>query len=114
MMHDSTLKLLKEILDKYGRPLFQPGITVGAPDTLNGYPYSINNDLPAVALNSKSLLFGQFSKYTVRRVREVAIVKLSERYADYGQVAFIGFARYDGQLMDAGTHPVKYLVQAAS
>lgn len=114
MMHDATLKLLKEILDKYGRPLFQPGITVGAPDTLNGYPYSINNDLPVVALNSKSLLFGQFSKYTVRRVRELAIVKLSERYADYGQVAFIGFARYDGQLMDAGTHPVKYLVQAAS
>lgn len=114
MMHDGTLKLLKEVVDKYGRPLFQPGITVAAPDTLNGYPYSINNDLPVVALNSKSLLFGQFSKYNVRRVRELAIVKLSERYADYGQVAFIGFARYDGQLMDAGTHPVKYLVQAAA
>jgi HK97 family phage major capsid protein len=114
MMHDSVLKLVKEVLDKYGRPLFQPGMTVGAPDTINGYPYSINNDLPVMALNAKTVLFGQFSKYTVRRVRELAIVKLSERYADYGQVAFIGFARYDGQLMDAGTHPVKYLVQAAS
>jgi HK97 family phage major capsid protein len=114
MMHDSTLKAVKEVLDKFGRPLFQPGITVGAPDTINGYPFSINNDLPVIALNAKTILFGQFKKYFVRRVMELAIVKLSERYADYGQVAFIGFARRDGQLMDAGTHPIKYLVQAAS
>ena len=114
MMHDLTQKAVREILDKYGRPLWQPGISVGAPDTLNGYPVSINNDLPQIAVNAQTLLFGQMKKYIVRRVKELAIVRLSERFADYGQVAFIGFARYDGQLMDAGTHPVKYLVQAAS
>ena len=41
-------------------------------------------------------------------------MRLNERYADYGQVAFIGFARYDGNLVDAGTHPVNYLQQAAA
>lgn len=113
-MHDSTVKKVKEVLDKYGRPLWQPSIAVGQPDMVNGYGVSVNNDLPVIAVNAKTVLFGQLKKYTIRRVRELAIVKLSERYADYGQVAFIGFARYDGQLMDAGTHPVKYIVQAAS
>lgn len=112
MFHDSTFKKLKEVLDKYGRPLWQPGISTAAPDTINGRPFSINNDLPIVATGNKSVLFGDFTKYNVRRVRELSIVRLSERFADYGQVALLGFARYDGQLMDAGTHPVKYLQQA--
>ena len=40
------------------------------------------------------------------------MIRLEERFADYGQVAFIGFARYDGNLLDAGTNPVKYITQA--
>lgn len=112
MFHDSTLKSIKELLDKQGRPLWQAGIAFKAPDTVNGYPYSINNDMPVIATGAKTVLFGDLSKYNVRRVRELSIVQLNERFADYGQVALLGFARYDGQLMDAGTHPVKYLVQA--
>lgn len=111
MMHDLTLKYVKEILDKYGRPLWKPGLDAGDPDTINGYPYHVNNDMATLAASAKTVLFGQLSKYTVRRVKELAILRLNERFADYGQVAFIGFARYDGNLLDAGTHPVKYLVQ---
>jgi HK97 family phage major capsid protein len=114
MGHDQTIKTLKKLKDKYGRPLWLPGIAVKAPDTLNGYEYELNNDMATIAVNAKTLLFGQLSKYIVRQVKELAIVRLNERYADYGQVAFIGFARYDGRLIDAGTHPVTYLQQAAS
>ena len=49
------------------------------------------------------------SLYQIRRVKELSVLRLEERFADYGQVAFLGFARYDGALLDAGTHPVKYL-----
>jgi len=111
MMHDSTLKAIKELLDKYGRPLWQPGLTSGAPDTILGYPYYINNDLPTIQASAKTVLFGNLKKYLVRRVMDLRVLRLTERYADYGQVAFLGFARYDGNLLDAGTHPVKYLVQ---
>jgi len=114
MGNDSTIKTLKKLKDKYGRPIWLPGIAVQAPDTILGYPYFTNNDMAAIAVNAKTLLFGQLKKYMIRQVKELAVVRLSERYADYGQVAFIGFARYDGNLLDAGTHPVKYLVQAAS
>jgi HK97 family phage major capsid protein len=111
MMHDTTLKAVKEILDKYGRPLWKPGISSGDPDMINGYTFFINNDMAAIAASAKSVLFGQLKKYKIRRVKELAILKLSERFAEYAQVAFIGFARYDGNLLDAGTKPVKYLVQ---
>lgn len=111
MANDSTIKALKKLKDKYGRPLWLPGLAVAAPDTINGYEYFTNNDMAAIATTNKTILFGQLKKYVIRGVKELAILRLSERYAEYGQVAFIGFARYDGQLLDAGTHPVKYLVQ---
>lgn len=114
MMHDFTLRSIKEVLDKFGRPLWKAGLNAADPDTINGYSYSINNDMAQIALNAKTIAFGQLNKYKVRRVKELAILKLVERFADFGQVAFIGFARYDGNLLDAGTHPVKFLVQAAA
>ena len=112
MMHDQTLRFLKTLLDKYGRPLWKPGVSVGAPDTINGYPYWINNDMAQIATGNKTMLFGDLKKYLVRRVKELGVLTLNERFADYGQVAYIGFARYDGNLLDAGTHPVNYLQQA--
>ena len=114
MAHDSTIKSLKKLKDKYGRPLWLPGLAVQAPDTINGYEYFTNNDMATIAVNAKTVLFGQLKKYVIREVKELAMLRLNERFADFGQVAFIGFARYDGNLLDAGTHPVKYLVQAAS
>ena len=116
MAHDTTIGALKKIKDKYGRPLWLPGVALNAPDTLNGYSYAANNDMDQipVAPNSpittkKVMLFGQVSKYLIRRVKELSVLRLDERFAEYGQVAFLGFARYDGNLLDAGTAPVKYL-----
>lgn len=112
-MHDSTLKRLKQLKDKYGRPIYESPKD-GQPALLNGYPFRVNNDLPVIADNAKTVYFGRFDKYYVRRVKEMAVLRLVERFADYGQIAFIGFARYDGNLIDAGTHPVQVLQQASS
>jgi len=118
MFHDQTLRVVKILLDKYGRPLWKPGLATGDPDSINSYPYYINNDMtpvPAVAgSGNNTVLFGQLDKYVIRRVKELGIITLRERFADYGQVAYIGFSRADGQLLDAGTHPVCYLQQASS
>jgi HK97 family phage major capsid protein len=122
MFHDQTLRYLKTLKDNYGRPLWMPGFSGLAdhqPDTLNGYPYSINNDMAQLGpsgsppVGSISVAFGPLDKYVIRRVKEMSVLRLVERFADYGQVAFLAFARYDGQLLDAGTHPVQYLQNAA-
>ena len=49
--------------------------------------------------------------WAVRNGTEIAPGEPAAERADYGQVAYIGFSRYDGNLLDAGTHPVKYLQQ---
>ena len=111
MLHDSTLKSIKQLLDKYGRPIWQAGLSAGAPDTILGYRFYINNDMATITASAKTVLFGQLKKYKIRRVMDMRVLRLVERYADFGQIALLGFARYDGQLLDAGTHPVKVLVQ---
>jgi HK97 family phage major capsid protein len=117
MFADSTLKAIKLLVDGNGRPLWQPGVSAGignkAPDTILGYEYVINQDMPVLPASGTAnnfMLFGDFSKYVIRSVKQLSVLRLDERYADYGQVAFIGFARYDGNVIDAGTHPIQALV----
>jgi HK97 family phage major capsid protein len=77
-----------------------------------GYPYVINQSMASPGSSAKKVIFGQFSKYMIRDVRDITLIRLNERYADYHQVGFLAFARADGDLLDAGTHPVKYMAQA--
>ncbi len=118
MFHDQTRRVIKVLLDKYGRPLWKPGLATGDPDRINNYPYHVNNDMTATpgtaTTNQNTVLFGALDKYVIRRVKELGILTLRERFADYGQLAYIGFSRADGQLLDAGTPPICYLQQARS
>ena len=114
MMADSSLKVIKKLKDGIGRPLWMAGLAVKEPDTINSYPYVINQDMAAMAANAKSVAFGDFSNYFIRRVAGVQILRLTERYADFNQVAFLAFQRWDGQLVDAGTHPIKYFANSAT
>lgn len=115
MFHDSTLKLIKQLDDGMGRPLFLPGLAVREPDTILQHPYVINQHMAAPGPagfvgNEIAVLFGDMSYYWIRDVRGITVVRLNERYAENLQVAFLAFSRHDGALMDAGTHPVRHLV----
>ena len=114
MMADSSIKKTKQLLDTTGRPLWSSSIVTGRPDMLMGYPVIINNDMAAMGVSAKSVLFGDLSKYIIRDVRGVTLLRLEERYADFHQVAFLAFARMDGDLLNAGTNPIKVFVNAAT
>jgi HK97 family phage major capsid protein len=119
MMHDTALKVMKKIKvlqfsgDTSGVPLWVAGLSANAPDTILGYPYVINQSMAAMGAGTKSVLFGQLDKYIIRDVRDVVVVRLDELFALLGQVAFLALSRHDGDLLDAGTNPVKYLIQGA-
>ena len=86
---------------------------MGVPDRLMGRPVTITQSMDsAVSGTYTTVLCGDFSKFKIRDVAEVRLVKLVERYADLDQVAFIAFHRTDSAVLDAGTHPIKYLLQA--
>lgn len=113
MFNDSTLKVLRKLKDGDGNYIWQPAdVRTGAPATILKYRYSINQDVASVGAGNKSVLFGAMNRYVVRMVREFALRRLVERYADYDQVGFIGFTRFDGELLDAAA--VKVLQHAAS
>jgi HK97 family phage major capsid protein len=67
-----------------------------------------------IAPNNTTIVYGDFSKFIIRRVREMSVMRLVERYADFGQVGLLSFGRYDSNLVDAGTHPLNVLKQASS
>lgn len=114
MFRDSTLQAIKKLVDSQGHPLWQPDVRANEPDKLLGYPFVINQDVAAMAASAKSIVFGAMDNYLIRDVKDISVLRLNERYADSGQVGFIGWARADGNLLDAGTHPVKYYQNAAS
>lgn len=112
MYNDSTLKALKKLKDGDGRYLWTSGLQMREPDSLNGYAYTINQHMDSIATTNKAMAFGNFKNYFIRRVGGVMLMRLVERYADYNQTGFVAFQRVDGNLVDAGTHPVKVITQA--
>ena len=113
MMSDTALSAMQSIVDSQNRPLWQPSLQVGAPDMFLGYPYVINNDMPVPAANAKSVLFGDFERgYVIRDVLGFQVRRLDERYADYLQVGWFGFARADATVQDAAAY--KALAQSAT
>jgi HK97 family phage major capsid protein len=112
--HDTTLKALKLLKDLDGNYIWQPANAVSnAPATILGYKYAINNDMAEVGAGNDTVAFGDFSKFLIRDVSDRQVRRLSERYADYNQTAFVIFSRHDSKLIDAGTNPIKYITQGA-
>ena len=113
MMHDSILLHIRKLKDGNGQYLWSSGLTAGMPDRLAGYTITPNQHMQSsVATGTKTIVFGQLSKYKIRDVAGVRLVRLNERFADSDQVGFLAFSRHDAHLLDAGVAPVKHLIQA--
>lgn len=95
--------MVRKIKDNQNRPLWEPSLAKGAPDSLLGHGVVLNNYVPVPAANAKSILFGDFREaYVIRDASDVALLRLTERYADYFQVGFVAFQRSDGTMQNAG------------
>ena len=102
VLADSSLKVIRKLKDGQNRPLWEPSVQAGQPDTLLGYGLVVDNGMPTMAASAKSIAFGDiFSGLVVRQVSGGQLMRLTERYADYLQVGFFGFGRYDATINDA-------------
>ncbi|RYM12875.1 phage major capsid protein [Sphingobium cupriresistens] len=109
MFNDTTLSVIRKLKDGNGNYLWQMGnIQQGTPGTLLGYRYHINQAMADVALGQKSVLFGDFGKYFVRKVGAPVIGVLRERF--WPDMGIAGLIRFDGELGD--TAAIKHLIQA--
>ncbi|PKA40445.1 phage major capsid protein [Rhizobium sullae] len=109
MFNDLTLAALRKLKDGEGRYIWTHGdVQNGVPGSILGYRYSINQAMANLATGAKTMLFGDFGKYYVRKVGSPMIgVKRESYWPDLG---IAGLIYLDGELGDVAA--VKHLIQA--
>lgn len=109
MMNDSTLAAVRKLKDGDGNYLWQMGnYQAGVPQAILGYPVVVNQAMDSLATAKKVVLFGDMSKFYVRKVGGPSLYVARERFApDFG---LLGFVRFDGVLVN--TAAIKHLITA--
>lgn len=111
MLTDTALKSVRKLKDLNGAYLWQPSMQAGAPGTLWGKPYVINQDMAVPATGVKSVLYGDFyAGYVIRIVLGIQVITFQERYLDYLQLGHASYMRADGTQQNAAAY--KALTQA--
>lgn len=109
MFNDLTLAALRKLKDGDGRYIWTMGdVQNGVPGNVLGYRYSINQAMANIATGNKTMLFGDFGKYFVRKVGAPTIGVMRERF--WPDLGIAGLIYFDGELGD--TAAVKHLIQA--
>jgi len=109
MFNDTTLKSLRKLKDGQGQYLWNGGdLSKGVSPSLLGRSYSINQAMASPATGNKTVVFGDFGKYYVRKVGSPIIGVMRERF--WPDLGIAGLIRFDGELGD--TAAVKHLIQA--
>lgn len=114
MISPATFTELRGISGINNQPIWFPAQAPGLPNSFNGRPYWLNDEMPARAANAVMLLFGNFRNVWVRQIREVTIYRLPELYRiSNDATAVVATARSDARLIDAGTRPVVAIRQGS-
>lgn len=79
--------------------LWQPGLTVGAPNMLLDFPYTVDEYAPSTQSGAgiNVAMLGDFSYYWIVDAMTVALRRLDELYAETNQVGFIIRMETDAQ-----------------
>lgn len=109
MMHQSVLAYIRTLdFTTDTTHIFVDGnLMTGEPARLLGWPIFVNNDLPAVTTATglpvtatKHIYFGDFSKFAIRMIRNIAIERNDYIYWDALSVGFMGWFRTDSRLLN--------------
>lgn len=114
MFSDATLLAIKKLAigSADDRPLWVPSMRDGEPSTIEGYAYTINEDMADVGASAKSVLFGDFSKFYIRLVNGMGVVRFDELYMANLQIGFMFYQRFDSELIDSNA--IKHLLHPSS
>ena len=113
VMHPATMSHLRKLKDSTGRLLLTESLAAAAPTTLLGRPVFLSSYMPTIALNAKTVIFGDISRaYLIVDRQGVEVQRSSDRYFEQDQTAFRAIRRVDGKVVlpDA----VRILKQAAA
>lgn len=107
--NDTTLAAIRKLKGGDGQYIWSMGdIQNGEPGRLLGYNYSVNQALVNAATGTKPIIFGDHSKYLVRKVGSPVIGVRREYY--WPNIGLAGIIRLDGDLLQ--TSAVKHMLMA--
>jgi HK97 family phage major capsid protein len=113
LANQKTWDTIRKVKDKYGRALWDVSLASGTPDKILGYPYWYDQSMPTIAAGAVgTIIFGDFSKYIIRDVLGMTMVRYNELYMTSHQIGFEAFLRTTGQLLIAPAF--SYLVTSQS
>jgi HK97 family phage major capsid protein len=96
LMSPQAFTMLRKVKDSQQRPVIVDPMG-GMPATILGFPVILDAQIPIPAASAKSIIFGDYSTFYVRHVKNPIVLRLTERYAEFGQVGFIAFDRLDSK-----------------
>lgn len=103
VMNDSTEGQVRSLTDGFGHPLWNPNVTVGSSvgplAAIEGFGVVIDQNTASISTSGGTaggVLFGDYKRgMNVRQVQQAGTLRLTERYADFLQVGYIGYVRMD-------------------
>lgn len=115
LMRTATLNAIRKLKDSTGQYVFSTEIEPGsgASGTILGRPVFCDPNMPAIGASAKSVLFGDISKYWVRRVNGLRFERSDDFAFDRDLITFRAAFRLDGGLVDT-SGAVKYFAHSAS
>jgi HK97 family phage major capsid protein len=111
LMNRGTIQEVRKLRDGNNSTyIWQPSFQAGQPETLLGYPIYESCDMPDVANATYPVLFGDFRRsYIIVDRVSMDIQRLTERYAEYGIVAYMARKRVGGQVVLADAIKKMYI-----
>ncbi|MCL2342387.1 MAG: phage major capsid protein [Firmicutes bacterium] len=97
--NEKTVMKLRMLKGTDGQYIWQPSVTLGAPDMLLGRPVYVSSYIPEMAADAKVLIFGDFTYYWIGDRRGRTFERLNELFALTDQVGFKATQRVDGKLI---------------
>lgn len=99
VMSDDAYRVLRKISHHNGRPLWENALQKPDPNTLLGHKIYVCRSMDKVVPGSIPVMLGDFSYFWIGERGKRVLKRLTERFADCGQVAFIMSERIDAKLV---------------
>ena len=100
MMTRQTLAMVRKWKDNYNNYLWQPGLQSGEPNTIFGFPYTYNDDIPEVGANALCIAFGDFREAYIILDR-AGIILLRDPYTNKPYVNFYITKRVGNMILNS-------------
>lgn len=99
LLSRSVLLALRKLRDKEGNYLWQPGIAIGDPMTLFGYPVTVLEEMPSIDDEKATILFGDFSSaYQIVDRHDMRVLR--DPYSAKPYVEFYATRRVGGDVIN--------------